>query len=130
MPETHGRRLDRSFGPVLAAAIACTLTAAASFTLFTYISPYLTDAAGLPSSWIGPLLLGFGVAGIGGLVVAAFTADRWPVASLVAMTAIQFILFEPVDLVKGNDKVRIAAEELLKALGDQLKTLKKFKSDW
>ncbi len=87
-PESSGRRLDRSFRPVLAAAIACTLIAAASFTLFTYISPYLTDAAGLPSSWIGPLLLGFGVAGIGGLVIAAFTADRWPVASLVVMTAL------------------------------------------
>jgi predicted MFS family arabinose efflux permease len=86
--ESSGRRLDRSFRPVLAAAIACTLIAAASFTLFTYISPYLTDAAGLPSSWIGPLLLGFGVAGIGGLVIAAFTADRWPVASLVVMTAL------------------------------------------
>ncbi|WP_173922689.1 MFS transporter [Agromyces sp. Marseille-P2726] len=86
-PGSSARRLDRSFRAVLAAAIACTLTAAASFTLFTYISPYLTDAAGLPSSWIGPLLLGFGVAGIGGLAIAALTADRWPVASLVVMTA-------------------------------------------
>ena len=84
--DANGRRLDRSFRAVLAAAIACTLVAAASFTLFTYIAPYLTDAAGLPSAWIGPLLLGFGVAGIAGLVIAALTADRWPVASLLTMT--------------------------------------------
>jgi DHA1 family inner membrane transport protein len=78
------RHRDRSLAPVLAAAIACTFTAAASFTLFTYIAPYLTDVARLPSSSIGPMLLGFGVAGIAGLVAAGFTTDRWPVASLVA----------------------------------------------
>ncbi len=70
---SDGRRLDRSFRAVLAAAIACTLTAAASFTLFTYISPYLTDVAALRSEWISPLLLGFGVAGI-----AASSSPRSP----------------------------------------------------
>ena len=84
----RGRRVDHSIRPVLAAAVACTFTAAASFTLFTYISPYLTEVAGLPSAWVGPLLLGFGVAGIGGLVAAALTADRWPVASLTSMTVL------------------------------------------
>ena len=88
-PAGSGRgRIDRSIRPVLAAAVACTLIAGASFTLFTYISPYLTEVAGLPAAWIGPLLLGFGVAGIGGLVAAAITADRWPVASLVSMTVL------------------------------------------
>lgn len=82
------RRRDRSLRPVLAAAIACLLTAAASFTLFTYIAPYLTDVAGLPASSISPLLFGFGAAGIAGLVIAALTADRWPVASLVLMSAL------------------------------------------
>ncbi len=85
-PTTAGRRVDRSIRPVLAAAVACTLTAAASFTLFTYISPYLTDVVGFPAEWVGLLLLGFGIAGIAGLVIAATTADRWPVSSLVAMT--------------------------------------------
>ncbi len=82
------RRRDRSFRPVLAAAIACLFTAAASFTLFTYIAPYLTDVAGLPAAWISPILFGFGAAGIAGLVIAALTADRWPVTSLVAMSAL------------------------------------------
>ena len=85
---TRERRFDRSLWPILAAAIACTFTAGASFTLFTYISPYLTDVAGLPSESIGPLLLGFGVAGIAGLVIAATTADRWPVASLVVLSTL------------------------------------------
>jgi hypothetical protein len=49
---------------------------------------------------------------------------------LVAMTAIQFVLFEPVDRVQGNDEFRVAAEKLVSMLSEQLKTLKTKKSDW
>ena len=106
---SDGRRLDRSFRAVLAAAIACTLTAAASFTLFTYISPYLTDVAALRSEWISPLLLGFGVAGIAGLVVAAFTADRWPVTSLVVMTALFAVALAALGFAPQHTPVVVAA---------------------
>jgi predicted MFS family arabinose efflux permease len=81
-------RADGTLRAVLAAALACTFTAAASFTLFTYIAPYLTEVALLPNSSISPILLAFGVAGVGGLAVAAATTDRWPVASLLTMTAV------------------------------------------
>jgi hypothetical protein len=65
-----------------------------------------------------------------------FGSHKWEYASLealqrlVMMTAIQFVLFEPVDMVKGNDQVRAAAQKLLDVLAEQLKTLKKHKSDW
>src|SRR6516165_388824 len=49
---------------------------------------------------------------------------------LVAMTAIQFVLFEPVDSVQSNEEVRIAAEKLVSLLSKQLKTLKTKQSDW
>jgi len=49
---------------------------------------------------------------------------------LVAMTAIQFVLFEPVGMVKGNDELKVAAEKLVSMLSEQLKTLKTKKSDW
>ena len=49
---------------------------------------------------------------------------------VVALTAIQFVLFEPVDRVKGNDQVRLAADKLIKLVVAQLKTLKTKKSDW
>ena len=64
-----------------------------------------------------------------------FGSQKWQYAShealqrLVAMTAIQFILFEPVDWVKGKD-LKVAAEKLVGALLAQLKTLKTKKSDW
>ncbi len=65
-----------------------------------------------------------------------FGSKGWEYASLealqrlVAMTAIQFVLFEPVGRVKGNDEVRVAADKLIKLIVAQLKTLKTKKSDW
>ena len=111
-PTTAGRRVDRSIRPVLAAAVACTLTAAASFTLFTYISPYLTDVAGFPAEWVGLLLLGFGIAGIAGLVIAATTADRWPVSSLVAMTTAFAIALATLGIVPQSTPGRGSASRL------------------
>ena len=65
-----------------------------------------------------------------------FGSQQWQYASLealqrlVALTAIQFILFEPVDWVQGNDELKVAAEKLIGILAAQLKTLKTKKSDW
>ena len=49
---------------------------------------------------------------------------------IVAMTAIQFVLFEPVGHVKGNDEFQAAADKMIKMIIAQLKTLKTKKSDW
>lgn len=65
-----------------------------------------------------------------------FGSKKWQYACpealqrLVAMTAIQFILFEPVGRVKGNDEFKAAAEQMIKIIVAQLKTLKTKQSDW
>ncbi len=46
------------------------------------------------------------------------------------MTAIQFVLFEPVSRVKGNDEFKVAANRMIEIIVAQLKTLKTKKSDW
>ena len=46
------------------------------------------------------------------------------------MTAIQFVLFEPVGHVKGNDEFHVAADKMIEIIIAQLKTLKTKKSDW
>ncbi len=64
-----------------------------------------------------------------------FGSKRWRYAPLealqriVAMTAIQFLLFEPADWVKGNEEFRDAADRMLTVIGAQLKTLPTKKSD-
>jgi hypothetical protein len=65
-----------------------------------------------------------------------FGSKKWEYACLeaqlrwVAMTAIQFVLFEPVGRVEGNEEVRDAADKLIKIMSAQLKTLKTKRSDW
>jgi hypothetical protein len=65
-----------------------------------------------------------------------FGSKNWQYADLeslqrvVAMTAIQFVLFEPVGHVKGNDEFKVAAEKFVGIIVAQLKTLKTKKSDW
>ena len=65
-----------------------------------------------------------------------FGSKRWQYASLdalqrlVAMTAIQFVRYEPVDWVPGNDEFRDAVDRTSTIIGAQLKTLKTKKSNW
>jgi hypothetical protein len=65
-----------------------------------------------------------------------FGSKNWQYASLealqriVAMTAIQFVLFEPEKLVKGNEEFKLAADGVMEIIVAQLKTLKTKKSDY
>jgi hypothetical protein len=57
-------------------------------------------------------------------------ADIESLQRLVAMTAIEFVLFEPVERVRGNDEFKVAADKMIEIIIAQLKTLKTKKSDW
>jgi hypothetical protein len=65
-----------------------------------------------------------------------FGSKNWQHASLealqrlVAMTAIQFVLFEPEGWVKGDDEFKVAADRMIEIIIAQLKTLKTKRSDW
>ena len=65
-----------------------------------------------------------------------FGSKKWQYAStealqrLVAMTAIQFILFEPERWVEGNDEFQVAADRMIEIIVAQLTTLKAKKSDY
>ena len=65
-----------------------------------------------------------------------FGSKNWQYACIealqriVAMTAMQFVLFEPVGRVKGNDEFKVAADRMIEIIVAQLKTLKTKKSDW
>lgn len=65
-----------------------------------------------------------------------FGSKNWEYASIealqriVAMTAIQFVLFEPEGRVKGDAEFRDAAETMIEIILAQLKTLKTRKADW
>jgi hypothetical protein len=60
-----------------------------------------------------------------------FGSERWKnsrpeeLQRVVLMTAIQFVLFEPVDWVEGNDKFKNISEEMLELIIGQCKWIKK-----
>jgi hypothetical protein len=43
---------------------------------------------------------------------------------LVLITAMQFLLFEPVDLVQGNEEVHVTAKKLISMVIEQLRLLR------
>ncbi len=51
-------------------------------------------------------------------------ADLEALQRIVAMTALQFLLFEPVGHVQGNDEFQVAADRVIAVMIAQLKTLK------
>ncbi|MDI6099437.1 MFS transporter [Actinoplanes sp. NEAU-A12] len=79
--------------------VATTLTITGVFTAYTYLTPYLTDVAGFPSGSVSLLLLVYGAAGLGGVVLTGFLADRaarlsvlLPVGLLVVVLLGMFLL--------------------------------------
>jgi hypothetical protein len=65
-----------------------------------------------------------------------FGSKNWQYACIeaqqriVAVTAIQFILFEPNGRVEGDAEFRVAAKQMIEIILAQLKTLKTKQSDW
>ncbi|WP_371648337.1 MULTISPECIES: MFS transporter [unclassified Streptomyces] len=72
------RTLPRQFrNPVVRAGVLSTfLLVGGHFAAFTFVSPILRTTAGIGEGAIGPLLLGFGVAGILGNFLAAAASER------------------------------------------------------
>lgn len=79
---------DATARPVVVLAAVGALVLVGHYLLYTYIAPVLTDLGGFAVSSVGPVLLLFGVGGMAGLTVAGTLADRWPVGSLLACTAL------------------------------------------
>ena len=74
---------------LLAAGIAA-LVSVATFSFFTYISPFLLQVSGLDANWLGAAMLGFGVCAIGGNLLGGQLADGshargWTLLALAAL---------------------------------------------
>lgn len=74
---------------LLAASIAA-LVSVATFSFFTYISPFLLQVSGLDAHWLGAAMLSFGVCAIGGNLLGGHLADGlhargWTLLALAAL---------------------------------------------
>lgn len=82
-------RADRTIVPVLWICAVTAVIMIAQYTTYTYIAPILIDTVGIDPALLSVLLLVYGVAGIGGLLLASRVGDRFPrrgvAAAVVAM---------------------------------------------
>ncbi len=74
---------------LLAAGIAA-LVSVATFSFFTYISPFLLQVSGLDANWLGAAMLSFGACAIGGNLLGGHLADGshargWTLLALAAL---------------------------------------------
>lgn len=60
---------------LMAAALAA-LVSVATFSFFTYISPFLLQVSGLDARWLGAAMLSFGLCSIAGNLLGGWCADR------------------------------------------------------
>lgn len=66
----------------------CAMITGGVLSIYSFISPLLTDGAGLPESWVPAALMGFGVAALIGSIIGGRMGDAHPFATpLVTATA-------------------------------------------
>lgn len=68
--------------------LATFLLVSGHFAAFTFVGPVLEDVSGLDKGMVGPLLLGFGIAGIVGNFLAGTAAARNLRGTIVAISAV------------------------------------------
>ncbi|GAA1515740.1 MFS transporter [Sphaerisporangium rubeum] len=106
----RGSAPDRGRYLVIVAGTATAVTGA--FAAFTYIGPFLTEVSGFAESSIGPLLLARGVAGVAGVVVAGYLADRHAWHTMAGLTGLQALALAAQYLLGGSPVATVAAVAL------------------
>ncbi|MGP9844865.1 MFS transporter [Brachybacterium sp. 107] len=59
----------------------CAMVTGGVLSIYSFISPILTDGAGLPQSWVPAALMGFGIAALIGSVLGGRMGDTRPLAT-------------------------------------------------
>ena len=89
---------------IVATAVAIT----GVFAAYTYIAPFLTQVSGFSPQAITPLLLTFGVAGLGGVTVAGVLVDRFPRAAVLGPVALLTVTLLALYLLGTNQVATVA----------------------
>lgn len=100
-------RHDHSFRWVVAVCVVIVILLTGQNTFYTYIAPWLVQAAHFAPSSIAFLLFLFGGAGAVGLLLAGFAADRFPkrgfavavLAMMVSILVLALVTANPVTVV-------------------------------
>jgi MFS transporter, DHA1 family, chloramphenicol resistance protein len=86
---------------------------AAAVAVFAYVSPLLTEAAGLDVRWVPFVLLGYGIGCLAGISVGGRLADARPWATLFTALVAGLVLFVVLGLLASVAAVTVAVVVLL-----------------
>ncbi|HWS49569.1 MAG TPA: MFS transporter [Microbacterium sp.] len=103
------RGSDATVVPVILIVSVQLFVAFAHFSLYTYVSPFLTDRVGIAEQAVGVLLLVSGIGGLVGLVAVSFTADRFPRASMIVALVLLFIALLALASASGSLPAAVAS---------------------
>ncbi|MCG8969008.1 MFS transporter [Streptomyces sp. CL12-4] len=104
-------------GRLWLALAACATTTGGVLATYTYISPLLTDRAGLASGLVPLVLVGFGIGALAGFLVGGRLGDRRPYATTIVAPAVTTILLLAICLLAGHAVPTIVLVALLGLFG-------------
>ncbi|MCY1676900.1 MFS transporter [[Kitasatospora] papulosa] len=88
-------------GRLWLALAACVTTAGGVLSTYTYISPLLTDRAGLAAGLVPLVLVGFGVGALAGFLAGGRLGDHRPYLTTIAAPAVTTVLLLGLCLLSG-----------------------------
>ncbi|CAM5650935.1 MFS transporter [Streptomyces purpurascens] len=96
---------------------ACATTTGGVLSTYSYISPLLTDRAGLSSGLVPLVLVGFGVGALAGFLVGGRLGDHRPHATTIAAAATTTVVLSAICLLSGYAVPTIVLVALLGLFG-------------
>jgi len=108
--------------PLVLVAVTTVVLTLGHYTAFTYVSPLLA-AAGIGAGSVSLVLLGYGLAGVLGLVLAGAVADRRPRPALLAAVGGLAVALAGLGALGGSAPPAVAAVLLWGAAFGMLPTL-------
>jgi predicted MFS family arabinose efflux permease len=96
---------------------ACATTTGGVLSVYSYVSPLLTDRAGLAAGWVPLVLVGFGVGSLVGTVAGGRLGDEHPSATTIGVAASTTAVLLAVCLLSGSAAPTVVLLVLLGLLG-------------
>jgi predicted MFS family arabinose efflux permease len=100
---------DKSLRGIIVLCVVIVIILTGQNLFYTYIAPWLTGVAGFPAESVAFLLFLFGGAGILGLVLAGFAADRFPKRGFAIGVLVMVASISILALASSNGVVVVIA---------------------
>ncbi|MBZ4019483.1 MFS transporter [Streptomyces purpurogeneiscleroticus] len=104
-------------GRLWLALAACATTTGGVLSAYSYISPLLTDRAGIAAGLVPLVLVGFGIGALAGSIIGGRIGDARPHATTIVAAAASTMILMAVRLLSGHAAPTVALVALLGLFG-------------